>query len=65
VLDHALTPVSSTAAARSWIDSFPDAPLLAAFDMLPAVIYPAAATARSETAAPAPTRSSRPSTGAG
>jgi DNA-binding CsgD family transcriptional regulator len=35
-------------AARSWIDSFPDAPLLAAFDMLPAVIYPAAATARSE-----------------
>src|SRR4051812_10037980 len=46
VLDHALTPVSSTATARSWIDSFPDAPLLAAFKMLPAVIYPAAATAR-------------------
>jgi hypothetical protein len=64
VLDYALTPVNSTAAARSWIE-FPDAPLLAAFDMLPAVIYPAAATARSETAAPAPTRSSRPSTGAG
>jgi DNA-binding NarL/FixJ family response regulator len=49
VLDHALTPVSSTAAARSWIDSFPDAPVLAAFDMLPAVIYPAAATARTGT----------------
>ena len=46
VLDHALTPVSSTAAARSWLDSFPDAPMLAAFGMLPAVIYPAAATAR-------------------
>src|SRR5215208_6976894 len=50
VLDHSLTPVTSTAAARSWINSFPDAPLLAAFDMLPAVIYPAAAMARSETA---------------
>ena len=46
VLDHALTPVSSTAAARSWLDTFPDAPMLAAFGMLPAVIYPAAATAR-------------------
>src|SRR5215217_5362617 len=49
VLDHALTPVSSTAAARSWIDSFPDAPALAAFDTLPAVVYPAAATARTGT----------------
>jgi DNA-binding CsgD family transcriptional regulator len=49
VLDHTLTPVSSTAAARSWLDSFPDAPMLAAFDMLPAVIYPAAATARTGT----------------
>jgi DNA-binding CsgD family transcriptional regulator len=48
VLDQALTPVSSTAAARTWLDSFPDAPMLAAFGMLPAVIYPAAATARME-----------------
>jgi len=48
VLDQALTPVSSTAAARSWLDAFPDAPMLAAFGMLPAVIYPAAATARME-----------------
>jgi DNA-binding NarL/FixJ family response regulator len=46
VLDQALTPVSATAAARSWLDTFPDAAVLAAFDMLPAVIYPAAATAR-------------------
>jgi DNA-binding CsgD family transcriptional regulator len=49
VLDHALTPVSATAAARSWLDTFPDAPMLAAFRMLPAVIYPAAATARAGT----------------
>jgi DNA-binding CsgD family transcriptional regulator len=49
VLDHALTPLSTTAAARAWIDSFPEAPLLAAFDMLPAVIYPAAARARTGT----------------
>ena len=49
VLDEALAPVSSTAAARSWLDTFPDAPMLAAFRMLPAVIYPAAATARSGT----------------
>jgi DNA-binding CsgD family transcriptional regulator len=49
VLDHALTPVSSTIAARDWIDSFPEAPLLGAFNMLPAVIYPAAATARTGT----------------
>ena len=49
VLDETLAPVSSTAAARSWLDTFPDAPMLAAFRMLPAVIYPAAATARSGT----------------
>jgi DNA-binding NarL/FixJ family response regulator len=49
VLDHTLRPVSSTAAARSWLDAFPEAPMLAAFDMLPAVIYPAAATARTGT----------------
>jgi DNA-binding CsgD family transcriptional regulator len=49
VLDHTLTPVSSTAAARAWIDAFPDAPMLAAFNILPAVIYPAAAIARTGT----------------
>lgn len=49
VLDHTLAPVSSTAAARSWIDAFPEARLLAAFNMLPAVIYPAAVTARTGT----------------
>ena len=49
VLDHDLSPISATAAARSWLDLFPDAPVLAAFDMLPAVIYPAAATARTGT----------------
>jgi hypothetical protein len=49
VLDRALAPVSSTAAARAWIDSFPGAPILAAFGMLPSVIYPAAATARTGT----------------
>ena len=49
VLAETLAPVSSTAAARSWLDTFPDAPMLAAFRMLPAVIYPAAATARGGT----------------
>jgi DNA-binding NarL/FixJ family response regulator len=48
VLDRALTPVSSTAAARAWIDSFPGAQMLAALGMLPSVIYPAAATARTK-----------------
>ena len=49
VLDRTLKPVSSTAAARSWLDAFPDAHMLAALNMLPAVIYPAAATARTGT----------------
>jgi hypothetical protein len=49
VLDSSLSPVSSTVAARGWISSFPEAPLLTAFSMLPAVIYPAAATAREGT----------------
>ena len=48
VLDRALAPVSSTAAARSWIDSLPGAQMLAAIGMLPSVIYPAAVTARTE-----------------
>jgi DNA-binding CsgD family transcriptional regulator len=46
VLDGSLTPFSWTAAARSWIDAFPGAPILAALGMLPSVIYPAAVTAR-------------------
>src|SRR6478735_3522438 len=49
VLDRTLKPVSATAAARSWLDTFPDAHMLAALNMLPAVIYPAAATARTGT----------------
>ena len=48
VLDRALKPVSATAAARSWIDSLPGAQMLAPLGMLPSVIYPAAATARTE-----------------
>jgi DNA-binding NarL/FixJ family response regulator len=52
VLDRTLAPVSSTAAARAWIDSFPDAQMLAALGLLPAVIYPAAATARTGTPVP-------------
>jgi DNA-binding CsgD family transcriptional regulator len=47
MLDDALVPVSWTAAARSWIDAFPGAQFLASLGMLPSVIYPAAATARS------------------
>jgi DNA-binding CsgD family transcriptional regulator len=47
VLDRTLAPVSWTPAARSWIDAFPGARFLAALGMLPSVIYPAAATARS------------------
>jgi DNA-binding CsgD family transcriptional regulator len=47
VLDDALAPVSWTAAARSWIDALPGAQFLAALGMLPSVIYPAAATAKS------------------
>jgi DNA-binding CsgD family transcriptional regulator len=47
VLDRGLKLVSWTAGARSWIDAMPAARLYAAFKMLPAVIYPAAARARS------------------
>lgn len=47
VLDRDLKLVSWTAGARAWIDAMPAARLYAAFKMLPAVIYPAAARARS------------------
>jgi DNA-binding CsgD family transcriptional regulator len=50
VLDSALAPVSWTAAARSWIDAFPGARMLATLGMLPSVIYPAAVTGRTGTA---------------
>ena len=46
VLDRDLKRVSSTANARSWIDVLPSARLFAAFGMLPSVVYPAAALAR-------------------
>ena len=51
VLDRDLRPVSWTAAAQSWIDALPLARLFAAWGMLPAVVYPAAALARSRNAA--------------
>lgn len=47
VLDHDLKLISWTAGARAWIDAMPAARLYAAFKMLPAMIYPAAARARS------------------
>jgi DNA-binding CsgD family transcriptional regulator len=46
VLDRDLRRVSSTANARAWIDVLPSATLFAAFGMLPSVVYPAAALAR-------------------
>jgi DNA-binding CsgD family transcriptional regulator len=46
VLDSDLKRVSSTANARAWIDVLPSAKLFAAFGMLPSVVYPAAALAR-------------------
>jgi DNA-binding CsgD family transcriptional regulator len=47
VLDRDLRPVSWTAGARSWIESLPGAAIFAAWGMLPAAVYPAAAVARS------------------
>jgi DNA-binding CsgD family transcriptional regulator len=47
VLDGELRPVSWTPAAREWIAAFPGAEIHARFGMLPSVIYPAAAIARS------------------
>jgi DNA-binding CsgD family transcriptional regulator len=51
VLDQALQPVSWTAGARGWVDAIPAAPVFAMWGVLPPVIYPAAALAR--TRAPA------------
>ena len=51
VLDQALQPVSWTAGARSWVDAMPAAPVFAMWGVLPPVMYPAAALAR--TRAPA------------
>jgi DNA-binding CsgD family transcriptional regulator len=45
ILDPALEAVSSTAGARAWLDAMPGAELYAAFGILPAMFYPAAAVA--------------------
>ena len=47
VLNPELTPVSSTAGARAWIDVLPGAALFAGWAMLPAQVYPVATRARS------------------
>jgi DNA-binding CsgD family transcriptional regulator len=47
VLDGELRLVSSTAAARAWIDALPSAQLYARMGILPTVVYPTAAVARS------------------
>jgi hypothetical protein len=47
VLDRDLRAVSWTAGARQWIDALPLARLWAAWGILPAVVYPVAAMARS------------------
>jgi DNA-binding CsgD family transcriptional regulator len=47
VLDRDLRAVSWTAGAREWIDALPLAGLWAAWGILPAVVYPVAAMARS------------------
>ena len=46
LLDRDLGLVSSTAAARAWIEALPSAQLFARFGMLPSVVYPAATLAR-------------------
>jgi DNA-binding CsgD family transcriptional regulator len=51
VLDRDLRPVSWTAGAQIWIDALPASRLFAMWGMLPAVVYPAAALARSPTLA--------------
>lgn len=50
VLDGNLKLVSWTAGARAWIDVFPAAKIFASLGMLPSVVYPAAAVARSPNA---------------
>jgi DNA-binding CsgD family transcriptional regulator len=47
VLDRDLRPVSWTGGARAWVEALPLASLFAAWGMLPAVVYPAAARALS------------------
>jgi DNA-binding CsgD family transcriptional regulator len=51
VLDHDLRLVSWTAGARAWVEVLPAAKLYARFGILPAVVYPAAALARSRKSA--------------
>jgi DNA-binding CsgD family transcriptional regulator len=51
VLDRDLRPTSWTTEARGWIDALPAATLFAAWGILPAVVYPVAALARSPTTA--------------
>jgi DNA-binding CsgD family transcriptional regulator len=51
VLDEQLRAVSWTTGAREWAGALPAARLFAAWGMLPAVVYPAAALARSGRAA--------------
>jgi hypothetical protein len=48
VLNNDLRAVSWTAGAREWIDALPLAGLFAAWGILPAVVYPVAALARSQ-----------------
>jgi DNA-binding NarL/FixJ family response regulator len=54
VLDAELRVVSMTASARAWIEAMPSARVYAAFGMLPAMVYPAAAIARSRNTAAGP-----------
>ena len=49
ILDRGLSPVAETAAARAWIQSLPAANKYAAFEMLPAMVYPIATAARART----------------
>jgi DNA-binding CsgD family transcriptional regulator len=51
VLDRDLRPISWTAGARNWLDALPAATLFAAWGILPALVYPVAALARTPTAA--------------
>jgi DNA-binding CsgD family transcriptional regulator len=53
VLDRDLRPTSWTTEARSWIEALPAARLFASWGILPAVVYPVAALARSPTTATA------------
>ena len=65
VLDGELRVVTMTASARAWIEAMPSARVYAAFGMLPAMVYPAAAIARLRNTQLEPTRFSVPLAGAG